>query len=515
MLVDHDELLRQQQSFVAHQLAHDEARARSTVLINPKAQYYSFNMPSGPLVDPMFLRDYAPMEVDGIPEPRQRLAHAHVTGNGSDASDNELYPPAPLEPNLPGDPPGAYQVAHRFTCEELEGRRMMTGERRYSHDIPIRNSSAVSSAILGASSSIPQVWSIPDVVHDARHLAGGHAAPPQPAVLSTAANVFQFMAIPATGLSPLHFEDPEALLKGLAAERVHVIFRQPQCTIVLARIFNGGVPRAHNIKLQSDALAEAITAITSASDFIVVPPAQAWNSELSHQDQPETWAILRLEPSQVRILVRQMLWSSSKITFMVFNRDMRFGRFLGRIGYYTHNVDQDIENSIATAFHGPLILPSIRSLVASHPNMTPADLDDTVERVLDSLRVTVITYPNGNIIANVYCDSPTFSVESWRTWVSYVHTVPFWSDLNPTGTFLRSIRCGGCSGADHPSFMCPYPLLPGWNGPAPGDASIEGPSGTQMIVGSTSNGRGVSHGPHPYRGGNVRGRRGRGRGSPA
>ncbi|KAI0721263.1 hypothetical protein C8T65DRAFT_735284 [Cerioporus squamosus] len=514
VLIDHDELLRQQQALVSHQLAHDEARACSNVVLNPKAQYYSFNMPSGPLVDPMALRDYAPMEVDGVPYPRERLAHANVTGSGSDASDSELYPPAPLEPNLPDDPPGAYQVPHRFTGEEQQGMRLLTGERRYFHDVPIRNSSAISTAIQGASANIPQVWTIPDVVHDARHLAGGHAAPPQPAILSTQANVFQFMAIPATGIPAMHFDDPETLLKGLAAERIHVIFRQPQCSMVLTRVYNGGVPRAHNVKQQSDALAEAITAITNATDFIVVPPAQSWNSELSHQDQPETWAVLRLDATQVRALVRQALWSSHKITFMAFNRDIRFGRFIGRIGYYTHNADQDIENSIKRTFAGPLVLPSIRSLVASHPNMTPVEVEPAVERVLDSLRVKVITYPNGNIIANVYCDSPTFAVESWRTWVAYVRTVPFWSDLNPTGTFLRTIRCAGCSGADHPSFMCPYPLLPGWNGPEPGAASIEGPTNQPGPPGPALNGRGGQHGTHPYRGGSFRGRRGRGRASP-
>ncbi|KAI0702817.1 hypothetical protein C8T65DRAFT_696873 [Cerioporus squamosus] len=511
--VSPEELTRQQQTLVGLQLAHDEARARQTTILNPKAQFYTRRPHLGPVVDPMTISGYAPMEIDGQPLVREPLAHARVLGTGSDASDNDLYHLAPLEENLPDDPPGAPRVEHLYTADEQEGMRLLSGERRYYHDVPIRNSAAVSAAMNGATADVPRVWAVPDVVRDAYHLTGGHAAPPQPAALPYPTGGLQFMLIPAAGIPALHFDDPETLYKGLAAERVHVVFRQPQCSMVLVRIYNGGVPRAHNVKQQSDALAEAITAVINAADFIIVPPAQAWNHELSQQDQPMTWLVLRLTPAQVRTLVRQQLWSSVKITFMVFNRDLRFGRFIGRIGYYTHNVDQDIELSIRRTFAGPLILPSIRSLVASHPQILPVNVDPAVQRVLNSLRIIVVTYPNGNIIANVYCDSPTFSVESWRTWVAYVHSVPFWSDLNPTGSFLRSVRCGGCSGADHPTFMCPYALLTGWNGPTPGAATIEGPVVQAAAAGSVQAGRGsVQRGPHPYRGGNMRGRRGRGRG---
>ncbi|KAI0706716.1 hypothetical protein C8T65DRAFT_696189 [Cerioporus squamosus] len=515
MLVGPEELYKQQQALVGHQLAHDEARARTSIVMNPKAQYYTRHPHAGPVVDPMRLSGYAPMEIDGAPNPREPLAHAHVVGGGSDVSDNDLYHPPSFDENGADDPPGLPRLPHLFTGSEQEGMRLMSGERRYYHDVPIRNSASVSAAMTGASADVPQIYSIPDVVRDAYHLTGGNAGPPQPASLPFPNGALQFMPLPASGVAPLHLDDPEALLKGLAAERVHVIFRQPQSTMVLVRIYNGGVPRAHNVKQQSDALAEAITTITNATDFIIVPPAQSWNHELSQQDQPMTWLVLRLVAAHVRTLVRQLLWSSHRISFVALNRDLRFSRFIGRIGYYTHNVDQDIENSIRRTFAGPLILPSVRSLVASHPHIQPDQVDPAVDRVLKSLRVTVVTYPNGSIIANVYCDSPTHSVEAWRTWVAYVHTVPFWSDLNPTGSFLRPIRCAGCSGADHPTFMCPYALIAGWNGPAPGAATIEGPMAPLAPVTLPQAGRGnMQRGVHPYRGGNTRGRRGRGRGLP-
>ncbi len=507
-IMEPGEFARQQRELISFQMAHDEARATPALLRLPKAQFYSRTEPRSPLVDPVLLRGYAPMEVDGFPLPREPLGHARL--DGSVSSDNDLYAPPPLDENYPDDPPDAPRLVHLYHGGEIAGPAQASGEVRYSHDVPIRNSAAVSAAVQGASGSIPQVWQVPDHVQDARHLAGGHAAPPQHVFLPAPA-IVSFTVIGPGGAPPIHFDDPEFLLKGLAAERIHVIYRQPQGTMVLVRVVNGGVPRASNVKQQSDALAEAVTAASGAKDFIIVPPAQACGQELSLQDQPATWLVLRLEPIRARLLVRQLVWSTTKISFLAFNRDLKFDRFIGRIGYYTHNTDDDIGTSIRRTFAGPLILPSIRSLVAGHPNISPEGVDPTVNSILDSIRINVITYPNGNIIANVYCDSPSHLVESWRTWTSYVHTVQFWSDLNPTGLFLRPIRCAGCSAADHPTFLCPLALIPGWNGPTPGAATVEGPA-TTTLPGSPANGRGSSaRGSHPYRGGFPRGRRGRGR----
>ncbi len=505
-----EEFARQQRELISFQLAHDEARATPALLRLPAAQFYSRTEPKSPVIDPVLLRGYAPMEVDGFPLPREALGHARI--DGSISSDNDLYAPPPLDENFPDDPPDAPRLPHLYNGGEAAGLVNRSGEVRYTHDVPIRNSAALSAVIRGATGDIPQIWQAQDHVQDARHLAGGFAAPPQHILLPAPAAI-SFTTVPLDGAPPIHFDDPEFLLKGLAAERIHVIYRQPQSTMVLARVFNGGVPRANNVKQQSDALADSITAATGAKDFIIVPPAQACGQELSLQDQPATWLVLRLEPAHARKLVRQFVWSSLKITFLAFNRDLKFDRFIGRVGYYTHNSDNDIDTSIRRTFAGPLILPSIKSLVAGHPNIAPVDVDPTVDSVLDSIRILVITYPNGNIIANVYCDSPTYLVESWRTWVAYIHTIQFWSDLNPTGQFLRPIRCAGCSAADHPTFMCPLARLPGWNGPTPGAAAIEGPA-TITLPGAPVGGRGAAaRGSHPYRGGFPRGRRGRGRGA--
>ncbi|KAI0684819.1 hypothetical protein C8T65DRAFT_748484 [Cerioporus squamosus] len=507
-----EEFMCQQQGLIALQLAHDEARALSTTLRHPRAQFYSTIPPRAPSIDPVLLMGYAPMEVDGFPGQREPLAHAHVSG--SDSSEHDLYLPPPLEDNLRDDPPDAPRVPHTYDGLEVAGPTLRSGEVRYSHDIPIRNSAALSAGISGASANIPEVWHSGDHVADARHLAGGHAAPPQHILMPPTIPLISFTIIPLSGAPPFHCDDPEFLIKGLASERVHVMFRQPQGTIILVKIFNSGIPRANTVKLQSDALAEAVTAATGAKNFIIVPPAQAWGQELSLQDQPTTWIVLRLHPDHARALVSQRVWSSRKISFLAFNRDLRFDRFIGRVGYYTHNTDDDIGTSIRKAFGGPLILPSIQSLLASHPDIIPEAVDPVVERVLASLRVAVYTYPNGNIIANVYCDSPTHSVESWRLWIAYVHTIPMWSDLNPTGSFLRHVRCAGCSASDHPTFMCPFALIPGWNGPTPGAATIEGPT-IATLVGALAAGRGfAAQGLHPYRGNSSRGRRGRGRGSP-
>ncbi len=325
--------------------------------------------------------------------------------------------------------------------------------------------------------------------------------------------------VPIASALSLHFDDPDAVYRGLAPERVQLARAQLPTSIVILHIYNGGAPRANNIKEQSDTLTEGLHQIVPGDcNFIVVPPAAEYGAQLSSQDQPTAWLVLRLTPPQSHYLLSGKHWTSRGISFTVHSPDPYFGGFLGRVGYYTHNVDGDIVRSIRRAFAGPLIRPSIRALVAARPGIQAEDIDVITDHIVDDIRVDVITYPNTHIAANVFCAPPTYSVADYHVWAEYVRSIPIWSDLNPISNFLRPVRCGGCAAADHPTFLCPFPLLPGWLGPAAGAPTIAGP--VALLIPTppvgTGYGRGTppNRGGHPYRGGNVRARRGRGRAPP-
>ncbi len=314
-----------------------------------------------------------------------------------------------------------------------------------------------------------------------------------------------------------HFDDPDALLRGLAPERVRTLSSHDPFTVLVVTIFNGGAPRTTNIKSQSDALTAALTAILAgATNFVVVPPAAACGEQLLAQDQPTAWLVLRLTPDQAEHALAGRVWTSRAISFLAYRPGPRFDRFIGRVGYFTHNADNDIEVSIRRLFDGPLVRPSIRALLSARDDIPVAELDPLVDYIVSNIDVVVVSYPNGNIIANVFCDAPTFSVEAYRAWADYLRSLSVWCDLNPIGNFLRPVRCGGCLCADHPTVLCPLPLVSGWLGPAAGAATIEGSITPHLGVPRppAPSGRGApaGRGNHPYRGGNTRGRRGRGRG---
>lgn len=315
------------------------------------------------------------------------------------------------------------------------------------------------------------------------------------------------------------FDDPDFLNHGLAAERLKVVKDSDPTTVVLVHIYNGGAPKSNNIKPQSDSLMAALKAILPEPHaFVVVPPAADCGSHLPAIDQPTAWIVLRFTPEQAEYVLAGRVWTSRTITFIVYRPGPHFGRFVGRVGYFTHNIDDDIGVSIRRVFAGPAVRPSIRALVAARAGVNSDEVDPVVDYIVDHVEVDIVTYPNGNIIANVFCDSPSFLLDSYRAWIDYVRSVPIWCDLNPVGAFLRPVRCGGCLCADHPTFLCPLPATPGWLGPGPGTASIEGSPAAQLGVPTPSlpaaRGAPLGRGNHPYRGGNNRGRRGRGRGAP-
>ncbi|KAI9069622.1 hypothetical protein FKP32DRAFT_1671216 [Trametes sanguinea] len=323
----------------------------------------------------------------------------------------------------------------------------------------------------------PTSWLPPPVVQPSQHASG--AGPSQSGRATTytsqlatmqayAPQGYDWTPTPPGGFPAHDFPDPEHLTRGMAADRLQALGREDLDGIVLIEVHGVRNPTPAQTRQITDSLTAAISSITAESAFRVVPP---------ETNSSSTWAIVRLSPRGVGTVVNRRAWASRPLTFYGYPPRLPIPRFLCVLGGFAHDRDGDILHTVWSTFNGPHILPSILNLVQSNPayaNMSP---DEAANAVLSSLEVRVSCLDNGNILAAVYCDSPTASIPRWREWRDAIARVPFRSLFNSTAHARRPTLCDGCHGASHPTHLCPMQDVPGWVAPAmTSNRSHAGPS---------------------------------------
>ncbi|KAI0754832.1 hypothetical protein C8Q80DRAFT_1117417 [Daedaleopsis nitida] len=274
---------------------------------------------------------------------------------------------------------------------------------------------------------------------------------------------------PTGGWPTLHRDDPEAVIRNIAAPWVDTVWKTAPLSMVLVEPFNANHSTNLRVnRLIAAALKGAITAITGAVDFQLIPPELAPGINPSDKMAPVTWAIRDLPEDATRTLVAGKVWSLRTISFIVHPRAFTMPTWLMSLEGFVDDNPRLIRETVAASLHEPAMLEQVIAMVA-RPGMTRELQEAAAQQVLASLSVDVLTLDNGNIIANVFMNSPTDDVHKWRAWVSDLRSRRYGIYLTAFARARPVILCAGCKGADHPSHLCPFSALPGWRGPRAGD----------------------------------------------
>ncbi|KAI0744994.1 hypothetical protein C8Q76DRAFT_688237 [Earliella scabrosa] len=280
--------------------------------------------------------------------------------------------------------------------------------------------------------------------------------------------IFRAAEVPEGGWNTVHYSDPEQPLRGVSARRVQEIYSANANEVLLAEVFNQGYPASsRTVRETADAMTAVIQELTGQTPTIVPPELE--DSTIDIRDAPTTWIIYGLTPGAMASLRQRAFVTAPAISFRVFHRDLFLPYLVVTLGDFLTSNQGLIERMVRENLQGPL-RQSIATLVERNPTFAHITTDQAITRVMDTLRVRVLTLSNGNIIANVFLQSPTHSMELWRAWVVQLR-IHAWRAHDHRTVFARRItHCEGCHGADHPTHLCPFPHAPGWNGPMAGTA---------------------------------------------
>lgn len=282
-----------------------------------------------------------------------------------------------------------------------------------------------------------------------------------------------FTPPPVNGFPAVVFSEPDGVFAGLANARVSALTGTGTNRVpaVVLQVHNAASPPPHEVRAITAAIADTIRRITGELNPLVVPPEREWSAVNDRRvNAPITWAVLGISDDAVRRILAQTTWSTTAITLHVYEPAIRIGRFMFVVGGFAHDHNGSVLNAVFAVFVGTVILPTIFALVQTNPQFVDVSAEAAVRAILASLEVRVSTLQNGNLLAAVFCDSPTQSIPRWREWRDTVAAQPFPSPLNSTGIARRTVPCAGCHGGDHPTHLCPFQDVQGWNAPPPGTA---------------------------------------------
>ncbi|EIW57010.1 uncharacterized protein TRAVEDRAFT_49819 [Trametes versicolor FP-101664 SS1] len=274
-----------------------------------------------------------------------------------------------------------------------------------------------------------------------------------------------FTPRPEEGWETIHRNDPEELIAGMCPERLRKLWEEEAARTVLVEFFNIRYPAPHQVRKMTETLTTIIREATHETAFKIIPPEPAWNADGSRRGEPSAWAVVRLTESGAQQLIERRVLSTPIGTVFTNARAPQIPSYLFTLGGFAHDEDGDIIHTVWETFNGPQILPAIIRLVRGNPAFANLSPEEAAGIILSSLEVQVSTLDNGNLVAAVFCDSPTASMSLWRQWRDEMLSIRFQSLFNSTATPRRLTRCVGCHSASHLTHLCPFPSVPGWNAP--------------------------------------------------
>ena len=214
----------------------------------------------------------------------------------------------------------------------------------------------------------------------------------------------------------------------------------------------------------------AVAEITSAQEISVAAPKLS--EEAANKGRsPTSFLIYNISLDQVDTLLKRKVWSSRSITFRAAPFETMCPSFLFTIKDFATTQLKDVFVMVRRVWDSQGTKKFVDDLLNDVPAEERGRANLEIEQVLTSMNIARLDikeagnnlHPHFNIYAN--CDNFT-DEKKWSELRSHLFTSAYISPIQGQATTVKiPFRCSCCHGVDHPRGLCPFPNLPGWNGP--------------------------------------------------
>lgn len=291
-----------------------------------------------------------------------------------------------------------------------------------------------------------------------------------PTVLTAVApNIDKPMLAPTRMTYRVYRDDPEAIIRGVKKAWIEAVWSDPTGSVVLVEVFNFQyTDNVQTNRVVVETLKRFVFVITGEDQVHIVPPELDETTRRGARDAPRVFAIRGLTPSGEEALLSRFPWSFRAISFFVYKREVGPDTWLFSLEGFLDENTQAITSAVRGTLEEPEQWQRLVDLTRGNPDFRGLAGTERANKVLDSIVVKTWRLSNGNIVTNVFILPPTRDIPKWRQWADDLRAKRYGNFINGTGTVRRVSNCLGCNSVEHPTHLCPFHDLPGWNGPRAG-----------------------------------------------
>ena len=252
---------------------------------------------------------------------------------------------------------------------------------------------------------------------------------------------------------------------------------------VLAVPFDTNVRSPGTHEHYRTAILTAVIEIVESEGISVASPRPSGRAT-SKSRTPTTFIIYNISKEQAETLLNRAVWSSKAVTFRVAPFATTCPTFLFAISNYSTTALVDVFQMVKNVWESDHTNTFVNNLLTETPLDEREKVASDIQHLIETMNLIRLNIKiTGNTLSpryNVYADCGEFSNDkTWSALRSFLLSTEYSALMQGrVSTELIPFRCTCCHSVDHPRGLCPFPSLPGWNGPpreTRGDRRTSGP----------------------------------------
>ncbi len=278
---------------------------------------------------------------------------------------------------------------------------------------------------------------------------------------------------PPFDAAPRVYKDaPEMFIRGLSTKWLGSMWSEQKGISLLTVVYNYDYTDDDvYTRLIATALKSAATRISGDEGIKAVPP-EPKHENMRKRDAPFLWGLRGFSPEGAERMRASPFWSFKAVSFYIVDKEVRPDEWAFSLVGFLDDDAKEITRAVRGVLAEDEHIATIAKLTKRNPDFRGMREDQRVKIILGSVRVDTWTMSNNCVVANVYIRPPTRMIAKWCNWIDRLRSLKYSNYSNGTGRVRHIAHCAGCRSVNHPTHLCPFQEVAGWNGPNAGDPSF-------------------------------------------
>ncbi|KAF8636963.1 hypothetical protein AX17_003139 [Amanita inopinata Kibby_2008] len=181
------------------------------------------------------------------------------------------------------------------------------------------------------------------------------------------------------------------------------------------------------------------------------------------------YLVAGLTDLQKHILLSRRVWSTKMATLFAIPFDPPVSSYALALAGINLTPPHEHANTVAAYVHEALSENyAVRDFIEAHHDNINNAIKDKVSFILDNISVRgqlLYRSKNSSPIFFVYIHPPTKLSSEHDRWLAMLRGIQYGTSHGVGEHVANEWKCNLCKGFDHPTGLCRYPSLPGWNPP--------------------------------------------------